>query len=181
LRIPKSLYRDAASIGCNLAECEQQGLLHIVFTSPQVLLRSVEVADSPLNQTLLHNNIRRVVGDSITHFTRISADTFELRHIYNRLRNAFRREGVTAMFLGEECAPISPLTEGTAVFRRGLHRHAALFEIDSAIQRAILVLKMRSSDHDKSIHSYTISANDITVGEALEGRADCSMVYRGAA
>ena len=43
-------------------------------------------------------------------------------------------------------------------------------EIESAIQRAILVLKMRSSDHDKTIHSYTIGSGGISVGEPMEGR-----------
>jgi circadian clock protein KaiC len=44
-------------------------------------------------------------------------------------------------------------------------------EIDSAIQRAIVVLKMRSSAHDTAIHGYTIGQNGITVDKPLEGKS----------
>ncbi len=168
---PQSLYRDAASIGCDLTALEASGSLHMIFTSPQVLLRSLESPDSPLMQTIMANNIRRVVVDSITHFTRITNDMQALRDTYNAVINAFRREGVTAMFLGEETRSDFTVGEkGRLAFVVDCIVMLRYLEIDSAIQRAILVLKMRSSDHDKAIRSYTIGAGGITVGEALEGR-----------
>jgi circadian clock protein KaiC len=168
---PKSLYRDAASIGCSLTEYEKNGSLHMMFTSPLVLLRSIESPDSPLMQTLLMNDIRRVVVDSITHFTRVSADSVELRNLYNRIVNAFRREGVTAMFLGEEMRSDFTADErGRLSFVVDCIVMLRYLEIESTIQRAILVLKMRSSDHDKAIHSYAITSSGITVGEPMEGR-----------
>src|SRR5436190_15424009 len=57
---PKSLYRDAESVGFNLPEYEAKGLLHIVFTSPEVLLGTLGSPDSALMQAVLRNNIRRV-------------------------------------------------------------------------------------------------------------------------
>jgi circadian clock protein KaiC len=169
---PQSLYRDAASIGCDLTALEASGSLHMVFTSPQVLLRSLESPDSPLMQTIMANNIRRVVVDSITHLTRITNDTQALRHTYNSVINAFRREGVTAMFLGEETrSDFTADEKGRLSFVVDCIVMLRYLEIDSAIQRAVLVLKMRCSDHDKTIRSYTIGAGGMTVGEALEGRA----------
>jgi circadian clock protein KaiC len=44
-------------------------------------------------------------------------------------------------------------------------------EIDSAIQRAIVILKMRSSVHDTAIHSYTIGPDGIVVGKPLAGKS----------
>jgi circadian clock protein KaiC len=168
---PKSLYSDAASVGCNLADYEASGWLHMVFTSPLVLLRSLEMPDSALMQTLLTHDIRRVVVDSLTHFTRMTNDSLELRHIYNSVINAFRREGVTALFLGEEMrSDFTAEEKGRLSFIVDCIVMMRYLEIESAIQRAILVLKMRSSDHDKAIHSYTIGSNGITVGEPLEGR-----------
>jgi circadian clock protein KaiC len=168
---PASLYRDAESVGFNLPEYESSGLLQMVFTSPQVLLRSLETPDSPLMQTLLINDIRRVVVDSITHFTRITADPIALRHIYNTVINACRREGVTAMFLGEEMrSDFTADEKGRLSFIVDCIVMLRYLEIESAIQRAILVLKMRSSDHDKAIHAYSIGAGGITIGEPLEGR-----------
>src|SRR3954449_4941439 len=45
---PKSLYRDAASLGWNLMDYETNGLLQMMFTSPEVLLASLSTPDSPL-------------------------------------------------------------------------------------------------------------------------------------
>jgi circadian clock protein KaiC len=168
---PKSLYRDAQSIGLNLQEFESKGLLWMVFTSPQVLLQSLQAPESAIMKTILENNIQRVVVDSLTHFTRHTSDTLELRQTYNTVINGFRREGVTAMFLGEEMrSDFTTNEKGRLSFVVDCIVMLRYLEIESAIQRAILVLKMRSSDHDKAIHSYTIGANGITVAEALEGR-----------
>src|SRR5258708_16159700 len=168
---PQSLYRDAESIGWKLANYESQGTLRMMFTSPQVLLASLDTPDSPLTKVLTEANIRRVVIDSITHFTRITRDSNELRRIYNQLVNAFKREGITAMFLGEEMlTDFTSQEKGRLSFIVDCIVMLRYLEIDSAIQRALVVLKMRSSDHDKAIHSYVIRAGGINVGEPLEGR-----------
>ncbi len=168
---PKSLYRDATSLGWNLADYEASGGLHMMFTSPAVLLASLSVPDSPLMRMLMNTDIRRVALDSLTHFTRISSNTHELRRIYSTVVNAFRREGVTAMFLGEETrSDFTNDEKGRLSFIVDSLVMLRYLEIESAIQRAIVVLKMRSSDHDKSIHSYSIGHGGITVGGPLEGR-----------
>jgi len=168
---PQSLYRDASSLGWNLPEFEKNGLLHLMFTSPHVLLASLSTPNSPLMQTLTNGTIRRVVVDSLTHFTRISSNTYELRNIYNSVINAFRREGVTVMFLGEEMRSDYTADEkGRLSFVVDCIIMLRYLEIESSIQRAIVVLKMRSSDHDKAIHSYSTGPNGLVVGEAFEGR-----------
>lgn len=168
---PKSLYRDTSSLGWNLQEYEANGTLRMMFTSPQVLLASLSVPDSPLMRTLMNTDIRRVALDSLTHFTRISSNTHELRNIYSTVVNAFRREGVTAMFLGEETrSDFTNDEKGRLSFIVDCMVMLRYLEIESAIQRAIVVLKMRSSDHDKSIHGYNIGPGGITVGAPLEGR-----------
>src|SRR5207248_2560754 len=143
----------------------------MIFTSPQVLLASLSSPDSPLMRTLTDGTIRRVVIDSLTHFTRISSDTYELRNIYNTVINAFRREAVTVMFLGEEMrSDFTADEKGRLSFVVDCIVMLRYLEIDSAIQRAILVLKMRSSDHDKTIHGYSITANGMVISDPLEGR-----------
>jgi KaiC/GvpD/RAD55 family RecA-like ATPase len=42
-------------------------------------------------------------------------------------------------------------------------------EAESEIQRAINVLKMRDSDHEKGLRHYEIGAKALIVGEKLEG------------
>ncbi|HIE38861.1 MAG TPA: ATPase [Anaerolineales bacterium] len=168
---PASLYRDAASLGWDLEPLEREGKLHLLFASPEVFLEGLEMPDSPLNRLLQEGDVRRLVLDSITHFNRLASDPHELRHIYTRVANGLRREGVTGLLLGEEGR-----REATRTDRGGLSFIAdsilllRYLEVESTIQRAIVVLKMRGSDHAKEIRRFEIRRGGLVVGEAFEGR-----------
>ena len=168
---PSSLHRDAEALGWNLRKLEASGKLRVLFTSPEVFLAGLETPDSQLNQLILATNTRRLVLDSVSHFGRLADDQQELRQIYTSVANGLRREGVTAVLLGEE---------GRAGYRRA-DRGGLSFvvdtiillryiEIESAMQRALVVLKMRGSDHAKDIRRYKIGRGGLVVLEAFEGR-----------
>lgn len=167
---PQSIYRDAESLGWDLKAHEAKGHFRMMFTSPEVLLHSLEQSDSPLITMIMTEGIQRIALDSITHFTRLSRDNNVLRHLYNTVINGFKREGVTAVFLGEETrSDFTSNEKGHLPFVVDCIIMMRYLEIESAIQRAIVVLKMRSSDHDKAIRGYTIGQGGMTVGDPLEG------------
>jgi circadian clock protein KaiC len=168
---PKSLYRDARSLGWDLQAVEEDGLLHLMFTSPEVFLASLEPPDSPLNRLIREANIRRLVLDSVSHFNRLTDDAQELRRLYTRAVNGLRRERITALLLGEESRSsyclafkggLSFLVDAIIIMR--------YVEIDSAMQRAILVLKMRGSAHAKEIRRYVLETGGLSVLDAFKGR-----------
>ena len=168
---PSSLYRDARSLGWDLKEFEETGMLHLMFTSPEVFLASLEPPDSPLNELIREAHIRRLVLDSVSHFDRLTDDSQELRRLYTRVVNGLRREQITALLLGEESRSsyrqafkggLSFLVDAVILMR--------YVEIDSAMQRAILVLKMRGSAHAKEIRRYRIERGGLTVLDVFEGR-----------
>ena len=99
---PQSLYRDAASLGWDLKVVEKEEKLRLIFTSPKVLLQSLMTSSSSILRAIQDLDIRRVVVDSLTHFTQQVTDDHELRQIYHQVTSAFRREGVTTIYLGEE-------------------------------------------------------------------------------
>jgi circadian clock protein KaiC len=168
---PQSLHRDARSLGWDLNQLEKEGKLHMLFTSPQVLLASLQTPTSPLNRLLMENDIRRVVVDSVSHFRWLSQDTQELRKIYNSLVNAFKREGMTSLLLGEEArADYGRRDHGRLLFVVDTIVLLRYIEIDSAIQRAILVLKMRGSKHTREIRRYEIKPGGLQVIGTFEGR-----------
>jgi circadian clock protein KaiC len=168
---PQSLHRDAQSLGWDLARLEKEGRLHLMFTSPEVLLTSLQIPTSRLNQLLLENDIRRVVLDSVSHFRRLSDDAQELRKIYNSLINALKREGATSILIGEESRAEQTREErGRLSFVVDVIVLLRYIEIDSAIQRGIVVLKMRGSDHVKEIRRYDIERGGIKVADVFEGR-----------
>jgi circadian clock protein KaiC len=168
---PQSLYRDASSLGWDLAALEKSGDLRMIFTSPNVLQQSLSQPESLITQAIHEHKIQRVVVDSLTHFTRVENEGHELRRIYHQIINAFRREGTTAMYLAEEMrSDYTQQEKGRLSFLVDCLVMLRYLEIDSAIQRAMVVLKMRSSAHDTAIHGYAIGPQGITVGKPLEGK-----------
>jgi circadian clock protein KaiC len=168
---PQSLHRDARSLGWDLEGLQKEGKLHLLFTSPEVLLTSLETPTSRLSQLLLDNDIRRVAVDSVSHFRRLTGDAQELRKRYNTLVNALRREGVTAVLTSEESRAHPAREErGRLSYMIDVIVLLRFVEIDSAIQRCIVVLKMRGSDHVKEIRRYKIERGGIQVIGVFEGR-----------
>jgi circadian clock protein KaiC len=166
---PQSIFRDAESLGWDLGKLEHSGRLRMMFTSPEVFLKSLQTPDSPLMQMMMEGGIRRVALDSVTHFTRLTADPNELRHLYTAVVNGLKREGVTSVLLSEESRAIAlqaqrgrvPYIVDTIILLRYV-------EIESAMQRAILVVKMRGSNHAKEIRRYEIHKGGIVVDGAFQ-------------
>ena len=168
---PYSLHRDAQSLGWDLRELEEARKLKIIFTSPRVFLSSLESPTSPLNRTILEWDIRRVVLDSITHFTRLTTNTSELRNVYNKVVNGLKREGTTSIFTSESATVgLDSREKGRLSFIVDTIILLRYVEIESAMRRALLVLKMRGSDHAKDIRSFKIDQGGIRITGRFEGQ-----------
>ena len=168
---PNSLYRDAESLGFDLKALERAGKLQLIFTSPAVFLESLRDPGSALYRRLMDTAIHRAVVDSATHFTRLTDDRIELREIYARVVNSLHREQITTLLLSEERraeyrradrGALSFLADGIILLR--------YVEVESEIQRAIVILKLRGSDHAHEICHYTIGAGGLVIGEPFHGR-----------
>ncbi|MFQ5575946.1 MAG: RAD55 family ATPase [Anaerolineae bacterium] len=167
---PAALIRDSKQLGWDLEKLQSEGLLQLIFTSPEVFLNSLKSPDSPLSDTMRLMAPKRAVLDSATHFRRITEDPIELREIYNTLVNALKREGLTTLLLDED-ANIAKPKDGKmpplpfvvdSVF---LMRYV---EVDSAIRRAITILKMRGSQHNKDIRAYDIGPGGLKLQEPFK-------------
>jgi circadian clock protein KaiC len=168
---PHSLHRDAHSLGWNLRSLEEARKLKIIFTSPRVFLASLESPTSPLNRTIMEWGIRRVVLDSITHFTRLTTDPTELRNIYNKVVNGLKREGTTSILTSEGMTiGLDQAEKGRLSFVVDTIILLRYVEIESAMQRALLVIKMRGSDHAKGIHRFEIKDGGIRIVGKFEGQ-----------
>lgn len=169
---PASLIRDANQLGWDLKALEKEGLFKIIFTSPQVFLESLKMPDSPLMETLHLLAPERVVIDSVAHFQRITTNPHELRTIYNTLVNAMKREDMTSLLLDEAVNVLEvqrgrmaalPFLVDTVILMRYV-------EVDSTMQRAIAIMKMRGSMHQKEIRGFQIQRGGLKVGEPFTGR-----------
>lgn len=166
---PHSLLRDARSHGWDLQALEDANKLRMIYTSPQIFLSSLQAPSSPLNRTILEWGVRRIVLDSVSHFRRLTSDPIELREIYGALVNGFKREDLTSILTCEagggrleaDRAKLAYIVDAVLMTR--------YVEVDSAMERAIMVLKMRASSHTQDIHRFEIGAQGIVIREKFQG------------
>lgn len=169
---PDKLYRDAKSIGIDLAQSEKNDMLRTVFTSPEVFVSQMMCVDGQLVRMINEIGAARILIDSISHLQRLTPDRNELRRISNRLVNGLLRESLTSVLIQED----EEITGSMNASRMGVSYivdtviQLRYIEFESAIHRGILVLKMRASGHNKDIREYQIDGNGLKVGDPFSGR-----------
>jgi circadian clock protein KaiC len=168
---PQQYYHDAANFGWDFKDMEKKELLKIIMTSPEVSRMDIESVGGMIETYVTQMGARRVVVDSMTLFNRLTQDQVELRSLEFNFINALKREGLTSVLTRE-----SPVLLGEAPDQDSLgfvvdsYMMLRYVEIDSAIRKALLVLKMRGSDHAKDIRQYDILENGIKVQSRFEGQ-----------
>jgi circadian clock protein KaiC len=134
-------------------------------------LSSLQSPESPISNAIRDMGVKRTVIDSVTHFQSLSRDPVELRTYYNFLINGLRREGITSLLISEDSGPdfvrsdlgrLAYMVDGVILLR--------YVEIDSVMQRAVVVLKTRGSAHDKAIRRFEIKQGGMEVYEAFRDR-----------
>jgi circadian clock protein KaiC len=168
---PAQLYNDAARMGWDLRKYEAEGKLRILFTDPLSLLSGLEEVGSTLEREIEEFCIKRVVIDSLSHFEFLSADSFELRDMEFRLVSSLKREGCTTVLLRENG---NLLGDTNSISRSPFVVDSFLIlryvEIESAVSKAMLVLKMRGSRHATDIRRYRIDKGGIILENKFEGQ-----------
>ena len=170
---PASLIRDALQLGWDLKALEQSGDLGIIFTSPKVFLESLKQQTGPIAEKIQILAPTRMVLDSVAHFQQYTRDPLELRDIYNTLVNAIKRQDSTVLLLDEaanilqhqskEVASLPFLVDAVILLR--------YVEVNSSMKRAIAVMKMRGSSHQKEIRSFVIKKGGLSLGPPFTGHA----------
>ncbi|MBN1286742.1 MAG: ATPase [Anaerolineae bacterium] len=169
---PEQYYRDAQSFGWDFEKLEAANKLRIIMTSPEVTERDLQQVNGHMEQFADQVGARRVLIDSLSHFERLTDNPVELRSMVYGLINALKRMGFTAV-LTRESATL--LGEGTGAdqglaFVVDSYTLLRYVEIESAVHKALLVLKMRGSEHDKTIREYEINEQGMEVRARFENQ-----------
>lgn len=169
---PQQYYHDAMAFGWDFPKLEKDGLLKVIMTSPEVSKLDLESVGGMIETHIAQMGVRRVLVDSITHFERLTQDPIELRELEYSFINALKREGVTSLLTRESNALLGEALEGDSSVGFVVDSYVLLryVEIESAIQKALLVLKMRGSDHAKDIQQYEITPTGIELKSKFEGQ-----------
>jgi circadian clock protein KaiC len=169
---PQQYYHDALQFGWDFKALEARDQLKIVFSDPKTALSELEKIDGEFIKLIETMGIKRVAIDSMTHFESLSIDMHELRELETNFINAFKREGVTTVLLRENDSLLGQMNQVTSKIPFIVDTYILLryLEMDSSIRKALLVLKMRGSDHDKDICGFKIGAHGIEVESTFAGR-----------
>jgi circadian clock protein KaiC len=169
---PQQYYHDAEAFGWNLRQLEQTDKLRVIMTSPEVGKADLESVGGRLEAMTREIGAKRILVDSLSHFERLTDDPAELRSILFSFVNSLKREGLTSIltreshtFLGE-----NESWEEDAAFIVDSYILLRYVEIESAIRKALLVLKLRGSDHAKDIRQFEVTPTGIEVRSKFEGR-----------
>jgi circadian clock protein KaiC len=169
---PQQYYDDAASFGWDFRQMEREGTLRVVMTSPEVSKADLEQVGGRIERLVQEIGVKRVLVDSISHFERLSETPSELRALVYGFVNALKREGLTAVLTRESMALLGEAegADDTLTFLVDSYTLLRYVEIDSAVHKGLLVLKMRGSNHDKGIRQFDITSRGVEVRAPFEGR-----------
>jgi circadian clock protein KaiC len=161
--LPDQIYRDAKNFGWDLQRMEEEDKFRLVCTSPNLMLESGD--DSLLDDVLQDVHPRRLVIDSLSHLQMFVTKDAMRQEAY-RLVRYLKTRGVSSILLWE-----SPQISGATfnVADAGLSFLVDCLvalkpiEIESSLRRALVILKMRGSDHDKRVREYEITPDGVKI------------------
>jgi circadian clock protein KaiC len=171
-QFPQQYFRDAANFGWDFVRFEKEGKLRVIMTSPEVSQSDLEQIGGRIETCVAEIGARRVLVDSLSLFERLSQDPVQLRAIEYAFINGLKREGLTSLLTRESTALLGEMPENDSGIGCVVDTYILLryVEIESAIHKALLVLKMRGSDHAKDIRQFEVTGAGIEVQQKFEGR-----------
>jgi len=163
-QLPDQIYRDAESFGWNLHKLEEENKLRIVCTSANLLLGS-DGGEQLLDQTIKEIQPRRMVIDSLNHLE-MYVPHGDLRQETYRILMHAKTRGISPLVIWEAQQSSDrsfTVTEGGMSFLVDCIVLLKFVEIESSMKRALVIMKMRGSDHDKRLREYEITPHGFNV------------------
>jgi circadian clock protein KaiC len=168
---PQQYYADAANFGWDFHAHEAANKLRVVMTSPEVTRADLKQINGRLEGLVDQLGAKRILVDSLSHFERLTTDPVELRQMVYEFINGLKRLELTILLTRENAALLgeTPDVEEDLAFVVDSYILLRYVEIQSAVHKALLVLKLRGSDHDKDIRQYAITGHGLEVRSRFEG------------
>ncbi len=162
-QLPDQIYRDAENFGWDLHKMEEENKLRIICTSPDLLLEPD--GEQLLDETIREIQPRRLVIDSLNHLE-MYVQKGDLRREAYRLIMYAKTRGVSPLVIWEAQQNVGQsfnVTEAGMSFLVDCIIMLKFVEIDSSMRKAMVIMKMRGSDHDKELREYSITSHGIKI------------------
>jgi circadian clock protein KaiC len=164
-QLPDQIYRDAENFGWDLKKLEEQDKFRLVCTSPDLLLEP-DGAGQLLDSTIKEIQPRRMVIDSLNHLEMYLPHGGDMRKEAYRILMYVKTKGISPLVVWEAQQNAGQAFSVTDVGMSFLVDSILLLkfvEINSAMKKALVIMKMRGSDHDKELRQYNISPQGFTI------------------
>jgi circadian clock protein KaiC len=165
---PEQLVRKASSFGWDMKEGWKSGQLVIHYVPVGEL--DLDAIAAAVRRELTKGSVRRVVIDSLAElvFAAREADRFPA---YSRSLVGWIRAAGASVVITSETTTLGPMTEPIGGLSFLFHNVILLryLEIGSELRRAVNIIKMRTSNHDKGVFEYVIDKHGLTIKDRLEG------------
>ena len=166
-QMPDQIYRDAKNFGWDLRKLEEENSFRLVCTSPDVLLESQ--GENLLDEVVNDIRPRRIVIDSLSHLE-MFVSKGDMRKEAYRLVNFLKTKGMSSLLIweaGQVAGSFFAITEVGLSFLVDCIVALKPVEIESSVLKAMVVLKMRGSDHDKQLRQFEITPTGVKIESAF--------------
>lgn len=166
-QLPDQIYRDAMNFGWDLRKMEQENRFRTICTSPKLLVEDAADAGNILDDPIKEVQPRRIVIDSLSHLEMFVGSRDVRRETY-RLIMYLKTKGLSSLLVYETPQVIGQalsITEVGLSFLVDCIVLLRLVEIESSMRKAMVVLKMRGSDHDKGLREFHITPYGVSVAK----------------
>lgn len=167
-QMPDQIYRDAKNFGWNLRRLEEENKFRLICTSPDIVLESS--GENLLDEAVRDIAPKRVVIDSLSHLE-MFIDRKDMRKEAYRLISFLKAKGMSSVLIWESTSTGSSqfhVTEMNLSFLVDCIISLRPVEIESSIRKALVILKMRGSDHDKHLREFEITPDGIKITSAFQ-------------
>jgi circadian clock protein KaiC len=166
---PSAIVKIAATYGVRLAKYIHSGQLTMLHRRPPNL--NIYQMAQEIRDTVTTREITRVIFDAMSDIQTNVAGARALHDYVSALVVLFESRGITSLWtniientFGEfkiTEANLSVVVDSIILLR--------YVEVESRIEKAISVLKIRGSNQDKTLRHYEITSKGIDIGEPFEG------------
>jgi len=160
----KQIYRNARDFGTDFEQMEKEGRLKVICHYPEIM--GLEDHLNSMNKTISEFKPARIAVDSLSALERV-ATSRSFREFVIGLVATIKGQQIAGLFTST--TPTVPgggsVTEAHISSLTDLIIQLRNLELNGEMRRAITVLKMRGSQHDKDIRELIIKSSGIIIGE----------------
>jgi len=176
---PAQILRNAETLGLNLKEQVDKGMIQVFYDSPQEL--EIDVHFHCIIRTIEEHKIERLVIDGMTSYSNALGDQGLYRDFVHSLV-AYTKNKLMTTFFNYENPELFGVSTYMADFAiSSIVDNLILMnfvELGTSLRRAITVAKARGSEHQYVTREFTIGPGGISLVPAEEGKALSALSFQ---